>query len=176
MWRVGLLVVVLGCGGGERPAGGDAAIDAKAGPLPPPRNDPGPAPFPGPFEATFVTPAGVLETHYLFAQAVGGDCDPPFWELTFSASELGAEPIVKLHVSLPRYTGVEVTGTRPASAYYQSSEPLVSHGTQSATFAATRLDYPGTGAPRITGRFLVTDPAWTLDLELDALAIATGCI
>jgi hypothetical protein len=175
MWRTLTVALVLaGCSGGERPAG-----DAPGGepqPLPPPRNDPGPGPDRQPFEATFVTPAGVFDAHYLFAKAIWGDCDPPSWELTFSGNENGSEPTVSLAVSLPPYTGVEVTGTRPGSASYLSAQPLASHATQSATFDALRIDYPGDGAPRITGHFVVTDPAWTIDLEIDALAISTGCI
>jgi hypothetical protein len=90
--------------------------------------------------------------------------------------ENGMEPYVTLRITMPQYTGVEVSGTLPASAYYVSAQPLVSHGTQNATFEATRIDYPGDGAPRITGHFVVTDPAWTIDLDLDVLALSTGCI
>lgn len=129
-----------------------------------------------PFDATFVTPAGDFDANYLYAQAVWGDCNPPYWELKFSTLENGYEPTVTLRISMPPYTGVEVSGTMPAAAYFLSAQPLVSHGTQNATFEATRLDYPSDGAPRITGHFVVTDPAWTIDLDLDLLALSTGCI
>ena len=62
------------------------------------------------------------------------------------------------------------------SAYFRSAEPLVSHSTQSATFEATRIDYPADGAPRITGGFVETDPAWTIDLTIDVLGLSAGCI
>ena len=180
MWRCLLVGIALGgCYEHGRSPGGDAGRDG-AIVVPPdaqrPRNDPGPGPFMQPFDATFVTPAGTFDAHVLFAQAVWGDCNPPFWELKFTSPESGIDASVTLHVSLPPYSGVEVSGRMMAGASYLSSEPLVSHSTQNATFDAIRIDYPADGAPRITGHFVDTDPAWAIDVNLDVLGISTGCI
>jgi hypothetical protein len=170
-----LLASVAGCYEHGRSPAADASIDARPDALPRPRNDPGQGPHEQPFVETFGTPAGTFEARHLFASAIWGDCNPPFWELKFTSLD-GIDTTVTLHITMPPYTGVEVSGTLPASAYYQSSQPLVSHGTQSATFDATRIDYPADGAPRITGRFLVTDPAWTIDVNLDVLGLSSFCI
>ena len=161
---------------GRSPAADAALADARADAFPRPRNDPGQGPVTQPFDATFVTPAGTFEAHSLFAVAIWGDCDPPFWELRFAGEDGGEEATLTLHIRLPPYTGVEIMGAFPASVSYLTSRTLVSHSTESASFTATRIDYPGDGAPRITGRFLVTDPAWTIDLSLDVLGLSTGCI
>ncbi len=172
-------LALAGCEEHGRSPAADASIDT---PLvvtvdaPRPRNDPGMGPFQQPFDATFVTPAGTFEAHTLFASAIWGDCNPPFWELRFAPGKTGQESTLTLQVSLPPYAGVEVSGTMPASAYYQSAEPLFSHSTQNVTFEATRIDYPADGAPRITGRFTESDPAWTFDLTIDILGISSGCI
>jgi hypothetical protein len=151
---------------------GDAEPDAQR-----PRNDPGPAPFRQPYDARFLTPAGTFEAHYLYAQAVWGDCNPPYWELVFATVESGSGPSVKLGITMPPYAGSEVTGTMPAAyAQYESPQPLVIQLTRNAAFEATRIDYSGDGAARITGHFLVTDPAWTIDLNLDVLGGSGGCI
>lgn len=173
----GLLVgvAIAGCGTDARPHAVDASIDAEPDALPEPRNDPGTGPHNQTFEARFVTPEGTFDAQYLFALSVGGDCNP-HWELMFSTTENGSGPTVGLMIVLPPYAGVEVSGTMTAGAYFLSSEPLVSHSTQDVTFEATRIDYPGNGAPRLTGRFSTTDPAWTLDLDVDVLAATAGCI
>lgn len=170
-------VLIAGCQEHGRSPGVDASSD---GPVvvdaPRPRNDPGMGPIQQPFDATFVTPAGTFDAHVLFAQATWGDCDPPVWDLRFTTTENGQQPSVTLHVTLPRYTGVEVAGTMAASAFYESAGPVASHSTMNVTFQATRIDYPWDGAPRITGRFVDTDPAWTIDLPLDVLGFSAGCI
>lgn len=171
-----IVVAIAGCGSGGRSPAVDASIgDVGPDAWPDPRNDPGVGPLRQPFDATFVTPAGTFDEKYLYAEAVWGDCNPPSWILEFATTETGLEPRVTLHVSMPPYAGVEVSGTRPASASYVSPQ-LVSYTTQSATFEATRIDYPADGAPRITGHFLVTDPAWTIDFDLDVLGISGFCI
>lgn len=155
----------------------DAPIVVLVDAPPPPRNDPGTGPIQQPFEASFVTPAGALDAHVLFAQATWGDCNPPFWDLRFTATDSGQDPSITLHVTMPPYAGVEVSPrTMAASAHYQADAPLVTHSTQNVMFEATRIDYPADGAPRITGRFRDTDPAWTIDLPIDVHGFSSGCI
>lgn len=175
----GLLVSasLAGCEEHGRSPATDAPVDQLPRvDAPHPRNDPGTGPFQQPFEASFVTPAGPFDAHELSAAAVGGDCNPPFWELRFSAADTGVDPTVTLQVSMPPYTGVEVSGTMPASAHFQPEQPGVGHTTQAVTFAAMRIDYPADGAPRITGHFSDTDPTWTIDLAIDVLGVSSGCI
>ncbi len=173
-------VALSGCDSKGRSPAADASLggaaDAGADAFPPPRNDPGPGVSSQPFDATFMTPAGVFDAHYVFAEVVGGDCNPPFWNLMFTTTENGEQPSVILYIVMPPYAGVEVSGTMPASASFSSSQPLVTHTTHNATLDATRIDYPGDGAPRIIGHFLVTEPAWTIDVDLDALGLSAACI
>lgn len=166
---------LTGCEAHGRPPFADASIDVAID-APIPRNDPGMGPIEQPFDASFVTPAGTIETHFLFASAIWGDCDPASWELRFTATEDGAEPAITIQIQMPHYTGAEVSGIMPAAAFYHSAPPLVAHNTHSVTFEATRIDYPAGGAPRLTGRFADTDPAWTIDFPIDILGISSGCI
>jgi len=172
-----LFAIVLALAGCEH--GRSSDVDAPSEPvvpdgLPPPRNDPGHGPLSQPFHATLVTPAGTFVSDHMFAHANGGDC-PPTWQLEIASAPTGPGPVVTLSLSLPPYTGVEISGTRPGSASYLSPE-LVSYSTQNATFTGTRIDYPGDGTPRLTGRFVVTEPGWTIDLDLDLAGASTGCI
>ena len=148
------IVVLLGCGSGEP----NTHVDASAL-----------GPESQPFEATFGTPVGAFDAHFLHAGVLGGTCDPPFWQLAFAKTPLFDEPTLSLSVAMPASTGGEVTGTLPGAVRFGT------HATQNATFEAVRIDYPGT-APRITGRFVVGDPAWAIDLQIDVLGTAAGCI
>ena len=111
------------------------------------------------------SPGGSLDVfRYTYAAFVGGDCGDAYHVHFLPAAVdpvcASAPPVMEIDIVGPFST----TGTHRARALLITGTTSM---TDEVTFEATQLDPPDALSPRIVGRFVSHDAAWSFDIAVD---------
>ena len=126
-----------------------------------------------PFSATGTTPAGPIdELKLIRARYLGEWCGYEYEIQIVRSLDIDSAPEgphLLLLFQFPKDTTSPQTGTFAARAKVEDETGLVAY-TEMVTLDAERVDPSGQAEPHIVGRFVSSDPGWSLDFRVDVVS------